>query len=95
MNKINLGKHILKVIFYLKGYGKSDVYFFLSITNTMPEFLELVSILGFLISFNYQVVAPFIFVFPFKHSSSPTMFCHSMTIIMRNLIVSKHCSKCF
>jgi hypothetical protein len=92
MNKI---KHILKVFFYLKGYGKGDVYFFLSITNVVLEFLELVFVLGFLVSFNYQVAAPFIFVFSFKHSSSPIIFCHGMIIIIRNLIVSKHCSKYF
>lgn len=39
MNKINLGKHIPKVIFYLKRYDKGDAYFFLSITDTIPEFL--------------------------------------------------------
>jgi hypothetical protein len=51
----------------LKGCGKDvDMYFLLSINNSLLESLELLHNLGFLVFFNYQGESLFLFIFSFN-----------------------------
>jgi hypothetical protein len=70
MHTINLEKYTSSVTFYFKDCSKDDVYISLSITNSMLEYAEPMSILVFLIFFNYLVKTLFIFIFILLTSSS-------------------------
>lgn len=56
LHEINLEKNMAKITFHLKVLGKGDFYLFLSIVNLLLKItLELISILGFLVSLkNYN-----------------------------------------
>jgi len=71
MHRINLEKYTTSVTFYFKDCSKEDdAYISLSITNSMLENAEPMSILVFLIFFNYLVKTLFIFIFILFTSSS-------------------------
>jgi hypothetical protein len=70
MHTINLEKYTSSVTFYFKDCSKDDVYISLSITNSILEYAEPMSILVFLIFFNYLVKTLFIFIFILLTSSS-------------------------
>jgi hypothetical protein len=64
ISRINLEKHKANITFHLKGHGKGGTFLYLNKLKQYLNLLKPVSILKFLVSFNYRVTNTLCYFFP-------------------------------